>query len=266
MKIAILNYEGPWFALATTSLIKSIIKSQKDCQIHFFTTEDNVPIFKYHNKINLISGYTSDIDQFDQVINYSPSIAASNFCANINAKEKFGFTETNGHVTCLDKNAVEFYDVLYCKQKTSKCIFQIIFKLANRIWRGEGYSLTYYPKNQTIKTNTGIMIVNKDLREYVRKNLTLRLSETYFMPNKNNLYKKFDEINRCMNIITDDMFTMHAAISLRKNVEFLDVENINYKLEFFGKGNHHRITDGTWTNKTEQDRSKKFTQQHNSQL
>lgn len=253
MKIAILNYEKPWFILASTSLVKSLMKQNHE--VYYFTSEENAQLFKYDKKINLISGYSSDDRTFDVLINYSPTLSAANFCANINAKEKYGFTEINGDVGCIDKNALEFYDVVHCGQKSHKCIFQLLYKVANRVWKGEGYSLSYYPKNQTIKTNTGISIVNKDLREYLKNNLNLLMSDIYVIPNKDNLFKKLDEINKCMNIITDDLFTMHAAISLRKNVDFLDTNNIKYKLEFFGKGNHHRIIDGIWANKTKQNRN-----------
>jgi hypothetical protein len=259
MRIAILNYEKPWFVLASTSLTKGLQKSFDDCEIVYFVEEESVPLIKYNKNLSVISGYTVNGD-FDCVINFSPTMQAANFCESISAKEKYGFIEKDGQVCCIDKNSAEFYDVMHNQLKTSKCLFQLIFRLANQTWKGEGYNLSYYPKNKTIKTNTGVAIVDDDLRAYVKNNLSLSMSQVYYLPNKNNLYKKLDEINRCMNIVTDDLFVLHAGICLRKNVEFLDTKNLNYKIEFFGKGNHYRIVDGKWSNKTEQDRCEENTQ------
>ena len=57
------------------------------------------------------------------------------------------------------------------------------------------------------------------------------------------ILKSIDEVNRCKTIITDDMFIVHAALALRKKVHFLDINNLNMNIEFFGQGQHYHIGD-----------------------
>jgi hypothetical protein len=120
--------------------------------------------------------------------------------------------------------------------------------MCNLTWRGEGYDLSYYPKNRNKDFKTGIAIKEINLRQYVKNNLKLKLSEMCTIPMRENILKKIDEINRCSNIVTDDLFVVHAGIALRKNVEFLDINGLSPKFEFFGRGNCYRIVNNEWRN------------------
>lgn len=256
MKIAILNFEQPWHVLVSTSLIKGLIRSYKDSTIDLFIDHESLPIVQYNTKVNVFSGYIQNVDQsFDLAINMTPKIDACNFLANLPATSKKGFIEKNGDIKFIDKNAEEYYSILYQKDKSEKHIFQIIYKLCGLTWKGEGYDLAYFPKNKTSKRKTGVAIAHEGLRQFIRENLSLQMTEMCHVPMKKDLFKRMDEINRCMYILTDDLFTVHASIALRKNVEFLDIDGLNTKLEFFGKGNHYRISDGIWRFQMEKDRS-----------
>ena len=52
---------------------------------------------------------------------------------------------------------------------------------------------------------------------------------------------RMDEVNRCKDIITDDILTMNMAIYLRKRIYFLETAPVNLKLEFFGS--KHTVID-----------------------
>jgi len=146
----------------------------------------------------------------------------------------------------INKDAEEYFAIMHNRVRSDKNMLQVLYKLAGLTWKGEGYDLAYYPKNKTNKHRTGIAISNDALRQFVKNNLKLEMSEIHSVPIRKNLFKKMDEINRCVNIITDDLFILHASIALRKNVEFLDVLNTPTNVEFFGKGNHYRISDEKW--------------------
>ena len=241
MRIAVLNYEDPWLVIVSTSLIRGLQRVYPDCKIVFFLKQETEILLRYNKDIELINGYTIDDMHFDKVINLSPSLEASNLCSNLIADQKYGFIDHNSNVYCINKNAEEYYNSVFCNNRTNKCILQLLFRLANLRWRGEGYKFSYYPKNKTNRANTGVAIQSERLREFLKSNLQLSLSDVKYLSNKNNLLKKIDEINRCKNIITDDLFILHVAISLRKNVQFLDNKGLGYNIEFFGSGNHHRI-------------------------
>ncbi len=64
------------------------------------------------------------------------------------------------------------------------------------------------------------------------------------IPFKSNIIKQLDEINRCSHIITDDETCVHAALSLRKHVEYVVSKKPRYTTEMFGCVNIH-IFDST---------------------
>jgi len=258
VNIAILNYGEPWQVLVSTSLVQGLRKKYPNSDIYFFCSQDSYPILQYNSKIHVISGYTQNIsNSFDLAINMTPSIESSSFMSELDAKTKLGFYEFNGNVVSANKDAEEYLDIMSNRKITEKNILQVFYKLCGLTWRGEGYDLTYFPKNRTNKNKTGIAISHDDLRHFVKNNLKLQMSEIYSVPIRKNIFKKIDEINRCMYIITDDLFILHSAIALRKNVEFLDTQGITTRIEFFGKGNYYRITDGEWSFQNQKDRTEK---------
>jgi len=56
----------------------------------------------------------------------------------------------------------------------------------------------------------------------------------------NGILNKLDTINRYAEIITDDIFSAHAAIALRKKCTF--ISNLPYRMEFFGKGGCKKVS------------------------
>lgn len=246
MKIAVLNYEEPYFVLASTSLIKGLQKMQNS-DVTFFVKDESLPLVKYNKNIKCISGFVSEQNDYDVLINYSVSAAALDFANNLKSQIKLGFIEKHGYLAFADKNAEELYNILHNRKKSQQSLIKTIYKVANIKWHGEGYCLSYFPRKKMIRTNTGVFVTNEHLREYLRNNLFLTRSHTQFMTNKKDLLKRIDEINSCMNIITDDLFVLHASIALRKYVQFLDRYDTNYQIEFFGNGNHNRVPDVYWT-------------------
>ena len=48
-------------------------------------------------------------------------------------------------------------------------------------------------------------------REYITNELKLEQSRLWNVPYRKNIYKQFDEVNRCTNIVTDDLFIMNIS-------------------------------------------------------
>ncbi len=247
MKIAILDYGKPWHVLASTSLIKGLNKKFPDNNITFFVNHESLPIIQYNSKIEPVSGYIHKTDDvFDFVLNVTPTIEACNFSSEIKSSCKLGFIEKIGNIAFANKEAEEYFDIMHNGVTTERHMLQVLYRVAGLTWKGEGYDLVYYPKNKTKRNRTGIAISHDALRHFVKNNLKLEMSELYSVPMKKDIFKRMDEINRCMNIITDDLFVLHASIALRKDVEFLDTKGLTTRIEFFGNGNYYRIIDGEW--------------------
>jgi len=238
-KIVILQYGEPWTTLVSTSMIKAINKKYDKASIDWATTSSSYPLLQYNSRIrDVLVGYGQFYNQYDIAINLSPTREACLTMNNIESKIKLGFGEVEGNVSYLNNDAKEGFDVLYKGLPSDRHILQIIFRIAGLKWRGEGYDLAYYPKNKMKKGKTGIAISDSKLRKYVKSNLQLNQSELWHVPMKQDLLKRIDEINRCKRIVTNDLFSAHAAIAMRKHVEFLDDKRLNMGIEFFGNGNH----------------------------
>lgn len=260
MKIAVLNFGEPWLVLASTSLIRGLMKKFPEANISFFVSQESLPVIQFNRKVVPISGYTHNKDVvFDLAVNMTPTVEASDFMAEIDAKTQTGFLERNGDILPINKDAEEYFSIMHEGQSSDRHLLQVLYKLVGLTWRGEGYDLAYYPKNKTNKHRSGIAISHDALRQFVKNNLKLEMSEIYSVPIRKNLLKKMDEINRCMNIITDDLFILHASIALRKNVEFLDTSGLTTRIEFFGRGNYYRISDGDWQSQLQKDGTQEHT-------
>lgn len=159
---------------------------------------------------------------YDILINLSPDKLGA-----LTAKEVYGFGTEQG-----DK----FYDVLYGDRKVNKNIFQVYYNLAGMAWHGESYDVRYNPKGKKKKNRTGVLVANVNLKRYIIEKLKIDEGVIMELPFKANMNKRMDEINKCTNIITDDFFTMHLSVYLRKHVFFLETLPQTTKIELFGNG------------------------------
>ncbi len=247
MNILVINHGEPWKALASTSLIKGLYSKYGNIDLDWSTSEENIGIYRYNNKINnLIIGFGACYSKYDIAINLDPSTGAGKVISEVEAKVKLGYGLESNKSVPLTNEAELFFQVLNGEKRTTKHYLQIIYKLSGTVWRGEGYNLSYYPRNKMKRKKTGIAVKNTGLRKFTKDNLRLNHSEIWHVPVRQDLLKRIDEINRVKQLITDDLFCLHAGISMKKHVEFLDVENINMTVEFFGKGYHHRINNEYW--------------------
>jgi hypothetical protein len=262
MKIALLNFGNPWHVLASTSLIRGLRRKYPESEITFFVTQEAFPVIQYNNKIEPISGYVQNSEHpFDLAVNMTPTIEACNFMSDLVASTKMGFTEKIGTVSSINEDSDEYFSVIHKGEKSERHLLQVLYRLCGLTWKGEGYDLAYFPKNKTNKNRTGIAISHDALRQFIKNNLRLQITEPWAVPMKQNIFRRMDEINRCMYIITDDLFTLHASIALRKNVEFLDTLGLTTRIEFFGRGNYYRIFDGEWRFQMQKDGTQEDTRQ-----
>lgn len=245
MKIAIVNHEDPWNVLASTTLIKSLKNLHRNCSITYFVNKESYPVLSFNNNISVC---IENIDnKFDLVYNLSPNFNSAEF-SSLLSDNIIGFLPCDKSISFSDKEVENYYNILYGNSFSDKNILQLLFRFCGLVWRGEGYNLYYYPKNRTRKNSVGIYISNKGLRDFVQNNLSLSNLHVNIIPDRKNILKKMDEINRWAYIVTDDLFVLHSSIALRKDVEFLDVIGLKYKLEFFSKGHCYGISNALWGN------------------
>lgn len=233
MKIALIHLGTPSECFMSTPVLKGLKSAYDNPEITCVVGSENAKsIFKYNNAIKDTLSIVEAVDKvkdnkYDLLLNLHPDFSFDR-CFPIEADDKRGFG--------FSPDSDALHDMLYGNKKTHKNIFQIYFNLAGLKWRGEGYDFHYHPKSRSGKNRTGLAIANTNLRHYVIEKLELEASRVWYVPFKQNIFRKMDEINKCQQIITDDLFTMNVSVYLRKNIYFLKTIPYNFKLEFFGKG------------------------------
>jgi len=224
--------------LPSTSVLQGIRKHSVDTEITWVVREEKLVYFsKYIKAIDKTLTFPEfnqlgkHYDLFINLFPYYPAFVKGNFTAN----EKWGL-ECNSRWD-------EFRNVLLGEEVCDITLFQLYYLLAGLTWKGEGYDLGYYPRTRSKRNKIGVSVANANLRNYVLEHLHVE-GKVWYVPYKKNIFKRMDEINRCSKIITDDMLTFHLAVALRKYVYFLQTYPINYKLEFFSKGQIHKVPTG----------------------
>lgn len=236
MEILLIHLGTVCECFIASSVIKGLKKKYKEkIPFHlysFVSNQESNSVFKYNNNIKL--SYIIDKTpkefkekEFDLIINLNPEFSEEKYFT-LKSKEKLGFNYTEkGNIT---------KEFMYDGKKTQKNIFQMYYILAGLKWKGEGYSFYYHPKYKNKKDRTGLYITNENLFNYITKRLKLDLSNIWNIPQRKNIFRKLDEINKCSQVVTNDFFILNLALSLRKNVFFLETEPFNHKLELFNCG------------------------------
>lgn len=151
-------------------------------------------------------------------VNTSSSPLAKRFASNVNAKSVIGFDQ-NG---ATSQQSEFFKNVITGKISTKKTALQLYYDLVGLRWRGEGYGLSYYPKTRQTERCGAFMTIHDEPKG----------CSTIRMPEK--VLSKLDTLNRYTEIVTDDVFSAHASIALRKQCTL--VGDLSYQMEFFGRG------------------------------
>jgi len=228
MKVVISQLGTICECIVSTSILKGLKKRYKNIEIDVIVADQTrSKLFSYHplvkNVFTLQNKEEIEKKEFDLFI----SLDRYPYSIKIQAETTIGLGS---------KDFIGYYDILFGTKQSKKNLFQIYYDLAGLTWRGEGYDFYYYPHTKTQKQKTGIAIANSVLKKYVLKRLNLKQSKIWTVPNKTNIFKKADDINKCESIITDDFLTMHVASALRKYVYFLQTAPMTTKIELFSQG------------------------------
>jgi len=234
MDIAIVHVGNLSECLTATSLTTGLLQKYNDAKISWVVKDaDAKNIFKYNKKIykvfSLAEFYLDLPKKYDILFNLTNKIQF--FPDNL-----FKINKIMGSGTDEKIYDVAINDILSGNKKINKSLFQIYYKMCGMSWAGEGYDICYCPKNKQKKGTIGLSLGDVRLRDYVLNNLKMPYMKKWYIPNKKNILKKYEEINRCKHIITDDYLTLNIALSLKKYVYFTQTVPCNYGIEMFGSG------------------------------
>lgn len=236
MEVAIIHMGNPIQILPSTSVLRRIREKYPSLKITWVSKKEYAYLLKHNKKINKsisLEDFISAPKEYDLVANLYPIFPFTKDC-QCKCKNLMGFY--------FDGNIDTLGDILLDeKQNTNINIYQLYYKILGMEWRGEGCQLSYFPKSKSKKGRIGVSVANANLRNYILDNLGVDDTKIYYVPYRKNIFKRMDEINKCEKIVTDDFITMYLASYLRKYVYFLETFPSSTKLEFFGKGEIHKV-------------------------
>ncbi len=223
MKIIVVHAGDDAEALLLTSLVIGLRKKYPKSDILWVGNPAFFPLVKYNKRIKKCFDISKVYD-----LSIVTHFYGSDLCVNITpTSESQKFTQTCGaelfvgfyNNVPIDKNVEFFRNVITGKVKTNKTILDLCYNVANLKWRGEGYGLSYYPRQKQTK-HCGIFLKEDD---------DSFDGEKIQMPAK--LLKRFDTINQFSTIVTDDIFVAHASLALRKKLIFKGNPTYNFNFD-----------------------------------
>lgn len=235
MEIALVHLGPISQLIAATSVMAGIKKQKVDSHITWIVPDNNLYVRKHISaRVIPLKKFINEKRFYDLLINLWPFFPEG-LKVNSEIRDFTGFYFDK----CLDK---KYKDVILGNDSLlNMSVLQLYFKLCGLIWKGEGYGIEYYPKTKTRQNRVGVSVANANLRNYVLDNLKIENMKMWYIPYKKNIFKKMDEINRCKKIITDDLLTLHLAISMRKYIYYLKTYPMSLNLETFGNGEVHSV-------------------------
>ncbi len=223
MKIVIIQSGPAHEVLILASLLIGISKKYRNSTIIWVGEPAYFDILKYNKRISEVIDITQGVSfsalasmyDADICVNTCLDKHAREFASLLNGPKIYGFSKES------DSRESEFFlNIIKSNLTTNKTILDLYYGLAGLEWKGEGYGLSYYPRSRQ----------KFDCGYYSRQ----KIDNCRRIDLPSDLLQKFDVLNRYAHIITDDLFTLHASLSLRKEVTF--TSKLPYRIEFFGKG------------------------------
>lgn len=231
-KIVIIQYGDDAEVFPLLSLVIGLKKAHPSSQIIWAGDRFLSDLIRYNKRIkrfiDIKQEFTMSTLQIvfgaEICVNTSTSPTAKQFASNVGANHMIGFNKKGA----TSRQSEFFENVISGEISTKKTALQLYYDLAGLQWKGEGYGLSYYPKVRQTEQCGAFMTT------YEGPDNCSQIK----MPN--GILDKLDVINRYEKIVTDDVFSAHASIALRKQCTL--IANLPYQMEFFDKGSLKRAS------------------------
>ena len=222
MKIVLVQSGPRHEFFPTASLLIGLHKQHPSAKIIWFGDPQFRDLVRFNNRVSRFVDISKELDFHmlatfygaDLCINPSLDKTAREMASAVHAKRTLGFNKQG----VASPSAELTHRVLSGEVPTRKHILSLYYDLAEMKWDGEGYGLNYFPKTkQEPKTGACGKVPTGEPVSL-----------------KGNVLHHLDQLNAFSAIHTDDLYTAHAAIALRKEAYLYG--NPPYEFHFFGKG------------------------------
>jgi len=224
-KIVLVQYGSDSEIMPLLSLVIGLSKKYPKHHIVWVGEPSVFELIKYNKRIHSVIDITQEFDLStlqniigcEICVNVSFTKVAREFTSKVITKLCFGFNKDGP----INRTAEFFHKVANHDLTTKKSVLQLYYDLANLRWKGEGYGLSYYPRSKQ----------TKKCGQYQEQSIP----DCTEIKKPKKILPYFDMLNQFARIMTDDLFTAHASIALRKECIFSD-NSLPYRMEFFGRG------------------------------
>ena len=233
MNILILFDDTKKFCMLISSIIPRLRKDFSNSSIEVFSDSDYCRKFLAH--IPGISDISSNIilNEYDKVFCFDDSVSHLIEYRDIKCKEYIGYTfsENQIHFTC---KAVEKFFNCYClKSGCDDNILSSFFNAFGFSWNKEGFNISYRAKSKSKDDRSGVAISNDNLRSFVKMSMFSHGEKLWHIPIRQDPLKCIDEVNKCSNIVTDNIFYAFVGSFLRKKIIFLVEDGCSFSPDIF---------------------------------
>lgn len=185
---------------------------------------------KFLSHIPGISSVNSDIalNEYDVVYCFDDSISHLVEFKNIKCNKYVGYSFSGNTVSFSDHESELFFNHYCLKSKCETNILSSLFDVFGLSWNREGFNIRYSPKSKSKEDRSGVAISNGALRLFVKNNLFSGKERLWHVPIRHDPLKMIDEVNKCSNLVTDNIFCSFIGSFLRKKVIFLVKEGCQF--------------------------------------
>jgi len=176
----------------------------------------------------------ADMLEYDSVYCFDDRLSNLHRCSLIKSKEYTGYTLNGSMIDFTNMSVRSFFNSYCLKKQSKKNLLQILFDCFGLKWSGEGFRVNYKPKSRSKEGRNGAAISNNNLRHLVKSNIFNNGNKLWHIPIRQDPLKCIDEVNKCSNIVTDNIFYAFIGSLLRKNIIFLVEDGMTFSPDVFG--------------------------------
>ncbi len=178
---------------------------------------------KLLSNISGITRVTSQVSlgEYDNIYCFDDRISNLVKYKNIKCKEYVGYKISDNQIGFCGHGLDIFFKCYCLKSNCNLNILESFFNIFDLKWNREGFDVGYKPKSRPSESRDGIAISNSNLRSFVKTNLFNNGEKLWHIPIRQDPLKCIDEVNKCSNIVTDNIFYAFIGSFLRKKIIFL---------------------------------------------
>lgn len=237
MRVVVVHDGPPSQALVLTSVVGTLLERGGATSVTVSVAENCRPFFEHWDGVTYEPlTDVPPVSECDLLVDYGGSDRAVDKSLLFRPVRYRGLIPRDNSE--IDEHA---FRGLYLREQVQRNLFQLMYGVAGLRWEGQGYRFRYYPKTRKKPGRVGIAVRDRGVRAYVEGRLRQDADRTWKVLFRQNVLKQFDEVNAADSVVTDDEFVLHAALCLRRHVEYLVYEPPNVKPEFFGNGCVHLV-------------------------